>query len=379
MYAVFVSALVCWVISLADVSLILLAFLGLVCLIVSSMIAASQSRSRNRDTLARMLAIASQHEVVLSTALTALAEDCRGTHRRKILTLAALLDYGEDFPTAVDQVPGVLPADVEILARVGWSSGKFSDALREGAATRLSLRPVWNLIVSRITYVTVLFLLIQAILGFLFYFVEPRMAAILRDFGTPLPQLTAIVFALGHDSTALQILIALVAFDSLMLIYLPLAIFGWSHFGIPIVDRWFIRRHTALILRSLAWTVDGGKPLLKGVSVLARSYPSRWVRRRLSRVALDLAHGIDWTRSLCDHSLITPSDMALLDSARRVGNLSWAMRQAAEAGERRLAHRAQLLVQGLYPIILVAIGIVVLLLNVAYFMPLVSLIERLSG
>ncbi|MHC5538962.1 type II secretion system F family protein [Singulisphaera rosea] len=379
MYTVFVAALIFWVISLADFYLVILTFLGLGFLIVGSLITASKSRSRNRDTLTRMLAIASQHEVVLTTALTALAEDCRGSYRRKVLTLAAYLDYGEEFPRAIDQIPGVLPADVEILARVGWFSGKFSEALLEGAATRLALRPIYNLIASRISYLTALFFLIQIIAGFLFYFVEPRMVSILRDFGIALPTMTGTVFALGHLSTAWQFLVTLAFVDSLILIYVPLAIFGWSQFGIPILDRWFVRRHSALILRSLAWTVDGGKPLERGVNVLARSYPSRWVRRRLARIALDLAHGIDWTRSLRDHSLINASDAALLDSARRVGNLSWAMRQAAEAGERRLAHRAHLLVQGIYPILLIAIGSLVMALSVAFFLPLVTLIERLAG
>ena len=104
-----------------------------------------------------------------------------------------------------------------------------------------------------------------------------------------------------------------------------------------------------------------------------------WVGGRLKRVEQDLVHGIDWTRSLRYHGLIRASDAAVLESAQRVGNLTWAMRQTAETGERRLALRLQLLIQILYPLVLFLIAALVGLIGAAYFAPLVMLIERLSG
>jgi len=68
----------------------------------------------------------------------------------------------------------------------------------------------------------------------------------------------------------------------------------------------------------------------------------------------------------------------LLESARRVGNLPWALREAAETSERRLAYRYQVLAQWLLPLLLLAIAAVVFFVAVSYFSPLIMLTQRLT-
>jgi protein transport protein HofC len=94
-------------------------------------------------------------------------------------------------------------------------------------------------------------------------------------------------------------------------------------------------------------------------------------------VALDLTQGKDWCVSLYEQGLLRPADAAVLESARRVGNLSWALRETAENGERRLAYRLQTWVQALFPLFVLLIGALVFVVAVGYFSPLVILIERL--
>ena len=67
----------------------------------------------------------------------------------------------------------------------------------------------------------------------------------------------------------------------------------------------------------------------------------------------------------------------MLGSAQRVGNLAWALREMAESNERRLGYRLQFWLQLLFPMLLICLGAVVFVLVVAYFCPLVSLIEAL--
>jgi protein transport protein HofC len=55
------------------------------------------------------------------------------------------------------------------------------------------------------------------------------------------------------------------------------------------------------------------------------------------------------------------------------------MRELAETGERRLAYRFQAVVQTLFPIVMVALGLLVAFLALAFFAPLVTLLGRLSG
>ena len=55
--------------------------------------------------------------------------------------------------------------------------------------------------------------------------------------------------------------------------------------------------------------------------------------------------------------------------------MPWALRQAAEGGERRLAYRLALLSQVARTLSIAALGGLVLLFAVAYFRPLIAIID----
>ena len=76
--------------------------------------------------------------------------------------------------------------------------------------------------------------------------------------------------------------------------------------------------------------------------------------------------------------MIHAADSAVLTSAESVGNLAWALEELAETAERRLASRMQLVVQSLFPLVIVILGVVVFIMATAYFLPLVNLIQQLA-
>ena len=91
----------------------------------------------------------------------------------------------------------------------------------------------------------------------------------------------------------------------------------------------------------------------------------------------DIQRGAVWSESLCSRNLIGQSDMAVLQAAERAGNLPWAMREMADSNRRRLAYRANALVQMLFPPVVLCFGAMVLFVVVAMFMPLITLISRI--
>jgi MSHA biogenesis protein MshG len=147
---------------------------------------------------------------------------------------------------------------------------------------------------------------------------------------------------------------------------------------VPVFDRLLGRRHTALVLRSLSLIVEGGKPISRGLGVLADHYPAFWFRRKLRGADAYVRGGVDWIEALRLHGVIRGADAAVLASAETVGNLAWALEELAETAERRLAARIRMVVQTLFPILVVILGMVVFIIATAYFMPLVNLIQNLA-
>jgi type II secretory pathway component PulF len=202
---------------------------------------------------------------------------------------------------------------------------------------------------------------------------------IFREFGIPLPGVTRWVigtsnFVARYGAASAMVMI----FELGLLIFLPFSFLGWGNYTVPFFDRVLGPRHTALVLRSLALFVEGRKPILLGLSTLANHYPTGWVRRRLRRVESDVKAGADWIESLWRHRVIKSAEAEVLPSAIAVGNLAWALLELADATERRLSTRFQLLIQTVFPLVVIMFGMVVFILAVAYFAPLVQIISGLT-
>jgi protein transport protein HofC len=351
---------------------------ALVTMAIVSAIVGGARMVHRQDALIHTLAIATSRDVPLAPALEAFAEYCGRRYRRVVQTAAFHLRQGASLSETLDRVPSLLPTDFQLLARIASECGTFPQAVREFEATRSVSRSAWNGLLSRITYFVTLLWTAQAVLAFLFYFIMPRFEAIFRDFGLMLPSATVLLIHLtrtiaGHP----LVLIGLVAFEIGLLWLVGVALRS-SLYRIPLVDRLFARRHSALVLRSLAWVVDGGKPLQWGIDAIARKYPTRWVQRALERVSIDVTHGENWMNSLVTHGLIRPTEAAILESAQRVGNLPWALHETAGISERRLSFRLQAIQQLLFPLALILAGSVVVLVGIAVIGSLASLVEALA-
>lgn len=71
-------------------------------------------------------------------------------------------------------------------------------------------------------------------------------------------------------------------------------------------------------------------------------------------------------------------DISLLEMAERANNLDWALSALADSRERSLQYRWQLALTQSAPVFTVAAGFLVMLICVAFIMPLVKLLNELS-
>jgi type II secretory pathway component PulF len=159
---------------------------------------------------------------------------------------------------------------------------------------------------------------------------------------------------------------------------LPLLYIGWFDLRFPGLERLFPRPHVTVIFRSLSIIVGAGQPISVGLNSLARAYPRPWIRRRMARVARAVDQGEPWSAALHSQGLVRDAELAVIDAAERAGNLAWALRELADAGERRSSYRLELLAQLLFPAALLMAAVMLLSIAVAYFGPLALLIERLA-
>jgi protein transport protein HofC len=331
-----------------------------------------------QEALLRVMAISAERSMPLAPGVQAFGTLCGGGYRRRVLALSYLLDAGVPLPQALANVPGVLPKSAIVLACVGWSEGALASSLRE-AIGALEIRKAYrNAFLPKIGYLFGTFMVMQLIVGGLLYFITPKLMAIYQDFGTTVPPFTAWVTRAGNWAFGSGLLFLLSLLELVIIVYIPFSYFGWVRWDVPFLERLYRRRDAAAILRSLAIGVDGGRPMSSSLALLAGFYPRNWVRERLRLAYRSIEEGRSWFDSLRIHGLIRAADAAVLESAQRTGNLSWALRAMADGNDRSLGYRLNAISQVIFPILVILLGLIVALIAISYFLPLVTLIESLA-
>ena len=125
------------------------------------------------------------------------------------------------------------------------------------------------------------------------------------------------------------------------------------------------------------WPPNGSGPWARPLRPWRRLIRNGRSQRRLWAACDDLQAGGDDLQCLHRHGLLGKTDLALLQSARRNGNLAWAAREMADSNRRRFIYRVYALLQVIFPLVIVGYGLLVAAISAAVFLPLVDLIRRL--
>ena len=338
---------------------------------------ARRYRAAQQYALLWQLVIAAERSMPLSPAVAAFARERGGDFSRRTRRLAEMLNAGVPLPDALQRIGGLLPPYAVSMVRVGAESGALAPALRQAATVYDLQAPIWLSLFGKIFYLTLVPAFGTLILIFIMLKIVPQYQKIFADFGASLPPMTCALVSVSQCFCYYWYILVLPLL--LLLFYAVMRYWGWVQWDLPGMARLVRRFDSAQLLDSLSLVARQQRPLSEGIASLARSYPKRDIRRRLRKTEADIRGGRDWCESLRARGLIQAADLAILQAAQRVGNLAWALHEMADSGRRRLVYRVQAIIQTTFPLVVVFLGLTVMFIMVALFLPLVSLIQRMAG
>ncbi len=188
----------------------------------------------------------------------------------------------------------------------------------------------------------------------------PQFEKIFKDFNTRLPDVTLGLFDVRRGGMSCGCCSALLwLLTAGLLVYGLLRYAGSIRWDLPGMDWLLRRRHIATVLDALALAAQRQRPLGEALSTLAVFYPQRPIERRLWAAYDDMQAGGDDLQCLHRHGLLGETDLALLQSARRNGNLAWAAGEMADSNRRRFIYRTYAVLQVVFPLVIVAYGLLV--------------------
>jgi|GEM_PF-1269510 len=333
--------------------------------------ASSRYREIQRQSLWAAMTIAAERNVPLAPMALAVADEQGGRSAHDARRLAEQLAAGANLADSITWTNGALPSVAPLAVRVGTDTADLRSAFNAAAVARDASRPMLSPSVAWLAFFLPIALVIVA---FTQLKIMPSFVMIFDDFDTRLPASTMAVTTILTSG--------LMPWGFLLLgIFLLFVWLQWRGIPRPILPglSTTVRLlEVGPLLRLLALPVRHGKPLVSTIDSMARLHPRGWIRRRLDRVLRDLQRGASWQEGLRKRGLVASGDLALLSAAERNGNLAWALEELGNSYQRRAEYRLRVFEEFAFPLLVLTMGLLVGGFALAYFTPLVELIQQLS-
>ncbi len=318
---------------------------------------------------------------VLASGLAAFAEEMPfGRARREMSNLATKIHAGvtaEEFAHSPNFASTWLPL-VGNQSTVGGAH--LQDVLAEAERENANRTQKKRILTYPVTVMVIAFL----VLVLLAVMVVPTFEDIFDDFGMDLPETTEVVVGFSR----------MLRFHLLEFLGLLLAGCGVFYLGLKILREWILPgrmlgvflngnsqqvAEMAVFVRRLTESLNTGIPLVDALELVGLNSRHRWLRKEAQQLADAVSHDpADIQRFLRRSSL--PATVAYALQAGPEGTPHVPLMEAlAESYSERLRGRVNLATGFLPQFAILAVGIAVGIVVMALFIPLVQLINGLTG
>jgi type II secretory pathway component PulF len=360
-------------------------------------------RRSEHHALLNCLAFSAEKGVPLPEAARAYSQEHAGDTGLRALHLAKQIEAGATLGAATRHARLRLATPMRLAVNLSDVLTLRGITLRSQVNWGNDTDATFRIIINRLLYLLFISQALGLILTFVMIKIVPVFQRMFEEFGLRLPLPTEML--IGASKWMVHIgwmyLAPLVPLSVAALLMGFLYYSGWYDFPVipgsqrsernryrpdvfRVMDlflglRFLLWRYDAsLVLRSLALLIQQRMPLPEAMVLLANVYPRGNVRRRLTKVAMEINRGGDWKLALRNQWLLGPSEAAVLGAAERAGNLGWALDEMGDSLMRRLTYRLMVLHQVLYPVLLLALGGVVACVVIGLMLPLIALIQGLT-
>jgi type IV pilus assembly protein PilC len=285
---------------------------------------------------------------------------------------------GESLSTAFE-AQGGFPVIYTTTLLAGERSGNLEEVLgRYLAFQRISLTFRKKLSAS-LVYPVLLIVMVILLFIFLITFVVPRFGQLYEQIGSTLPALTVFLLAVGKN---FQHYILYVAPVVVLIGYL---IFRWARteggnsridkfrVAMPVFGTIWLKYQVALFARTLSTLLQGGLPLVPSLETAARSISSKSIAAAVVSSVVSVREGKGLSASLRATKIFPDLATEMVEVGESTGALPQMLNSVAEFFEEDVQTALTAALSLIEPIILIVMGIVVVTIMIALYLPIFSL------
>jgi MSHA biogenesis protein MshG len=295
---------------------------------------------------------------------------------RVITSLKESLEAGRDLSTAMRQHPAVFSPFYVAMVRVGEATGRLDEIFLRMFEHLEFERETRARIKEALRYPTFVLIAMVVAIAVINVFVIPAFAKVYAGLGAELPLMTRILI----ETSRLTI-----AYGWLMLAGVALAVAGfrvwrttpggrlaWDRFKIriPLTGSIVLRSTLARFARTLALSLRSGIPAAQALSVVAEVTDNAWIASRVEQMRNGIERGESVLRTAQNAAVFNPVVLQMIAVGEETGSIDDLMQEVAGMYEREVDYEIKTLAARIEPLIIVALGGVVLVLALGVFLPM---------
>ena len=338
-------------------------------------------------TLYRQIASSIAAGLPLVETLDLLSSESRNLRLKALLRfLRVKVNEGEPFSDAMALMPGVFPRVHVAAVRAGEESGQLEKALDDLASQAEAFSNMNRRFASSLVYPMVIAIAALGLFIFGFLAIVPKFKTLFGDLGViEYPTVTQFIFFMAGKTLLLTILLLLGIFIMSGIILTQrkaavgrLRLDSWK-LKIPAIGQILEKATLARFTGTLGLLLESGVDLPKAIRLAAEGAGNRTVEQLLKNISAEVELGNSLSDAITDTGAMPPTLAWRVGVGEETGNLGDSLCRLS----RLYADQVESLVLSLSgliePVLIIILGCGVAMLVLGMFMPLVSIIQNLTG
>lgn len=330
--------------------------------------------------LTRQLASLLDASLPLEQALSALQDqaervyvrDLMASIRSEVVGGASLSSALANHPRDFNDIYRALVASGEQIGQLARVLSRLADYIerRNALVQKVRLAFTYPAIVTIVAFLIVIFLLT---------YVVPQIVSVFANTKQELPLLTVVMLAISDFVRSWGWLVALLLAGAFYAwsraLKNPLIRMRWHTWllNAPMYGRFERSLNTARFASTLAITTGSGVPILRALQTSQDTLGNVAMRLQVEEATAAVREGVGLARALSAYPYFPPMLIHMIRAGETTGELPAMLERAANAQEADLERRALTIAGLLEPMLILAMGVVVLLIVLAVLMPIIEI------
>jgi general secretion pathway protein F len=328
----------------------------------------------------RQLASLLEAGLPLEQAFTALLEQAERAYMRDLIaSIRSEVMGGAPFSAALSRHPRDFAEIYRALVASGEQIGQLARVLAR-LADYIERR---NALVQRVrlafTYPAIVTVVAFAIVIFLLTYVVPQIVSVFANTKQKLPFLTTMMLAVSDFTRAYGLYVAAILIAlwvawrrALRNPALKLRWHAWL-LDAPVYGRFERSLNTARFASTLAITTGSGVPILRALDTSRDTLSNVAMKTLVEDATASVREGASLARALSAQKYFPPMLVHMIRAGEITGELPAMLERAADSQQADLERRALTIAGLLEPVLILAMGLVVLLIVLAVLMPIIEI------